>query len=452
MRRSYRPIAAASAAVLVIGAVGLASLPGQAAEGLSVEVTDLPDYEAGLGGPSYIILETGANNRVGILTESAYGEDGLGPGDYDKITWHQALSANSQCRLVSTPVDDLPPLVEITAVNPENPNDSRLYAGLVSGSIGVRSTAPGASEGKGEPCGRIDGLQQAIKVDLLGATATGFELDVEAKFDADLEVVLTPPNGQSVTGTFVTSTDNGSDNGPDSGDGDNFLVTSSALEPPAAAKAFPISSFTVQPARSSGGAVSLEGGSDYTTPTDDGPWGFALGKTVTIIEVGALGTGVLDCGDVDSSVDGVVLTRLATNADGSSCIAIPYSLSRDRDVITFAKDLLTGQEAAQFTLQVTWEPEVAPSPYSVTTGTQINYGQGAGEEDLEWCVGGVDGVIDPEALDLPAGVDADSDAPGQQGWCVVSQQNAIYGPDGGEQTIEVVETFYGVGDPRFNRL
>jgi hypothetical protein len=446
MRRPLRPLAAASAAVLVIGAVGLASLPGQAAEGVTL---DLPIYEAGLGGPSYIILETGANNRVGILTESAYGEDGLDSGDFDKITWHQALSANNQCRLVSTPVDGRAPLVEITAVNPENPSDSRLYAGLVSGSIGVRSTAPGASEGKGEPCGRIDGLQQALKVDLLGGAATGFELDVEAKFNADLEVVLTQSDGTSITGTFVTSAESGSDNGPDSGDGDNYLVTSSDLNVP---DAFPISSFTVQPARSSGGAVSLEGGSDYTTPTEAGPWGFALGKTVTIIEIGALGTGLLDCGDVDS-VEGVVLTRLATNADGSDCVPIPYSLSRDRDVVTFAKDLLTGQEAAQFTLQVTWEPELAPSPgYSVTTGTQINYGQGFGEEDLEWCVGGVDGFIDPEALALPEGVDADAGTLEQEGWCVVSQTNAIYGPSDAGQTIEVVETFYGVGDPRFNRI
>jgi hypothetical protein len=99
-----------------------------------------------------------------------------------------------------------------------------------SGSVGFVQDAIGvkAGEGNGQNCGRIDG-SQALTLNLgagLDGTLIDFaEIDVELKFSATLVVT-----GYLVDGTDVsqmaqsTYSSDGSDSGPDSGDGDNYRI------------------------------------------------------------------------------------------------------------------------------------------------------------------------------------------------------------------------------------
>lgn len=161
--------------------------------------------------------------------------------------------------------------------------------------------------------------------------------------------------------------------------------------------------------------------------------------------------GVLDCGEattIGTQGAQVTLTRLegtapGTNPDGSTCVKIPYTLTRGNNVVEFLKDLDL-QPTAEFTIEVTaWDPEPAVNP---VPPTQVE--PPAPAHDVQWC----EGTATPFAPVPPAG----------ESWCLLSQSTTIVGPDSsdpevtpeiepGTQLMQVSETFFGEGDPKIFR-
>ena len=98
------------------------------------------------------------------------------------------------------------------------PNTGKL--GLVDNGLGVQVKG----EGNGTPCGRVDGLSQALTLQLAAPLATDemdyAELDIEVKGGGTVRADLY--YGPTLVGTELLATTGVSDSGPDSADGDNY--------------------------------------------------------------------------------------------------------------------------------------------------------------------------------------------------------------------------------------
>src|SRR5262245_50686791 len=212
--------------------------------------------------------------------------------------------------------------------------------GFVGDAIGVRTN----SEGNGQPCGRIDapGQKLTFRLSLAGKMIDYAELDLELKFGGTVSVQ--GYIGNSPVGSAVEYGSNGSDSGPDSGDGDNYRVR------------FPKTGFTLVnrldfTIKGNIGGASLEGGADGTVacrttssvpsnPAECGPpVNFSLGETLPstdslfhLVNV----DGVLDCGDQAPAQGGGdnptnLLTRQNNAIDPETglpfpCDPIPFNL------------------------------------------------------------------------------------------------------------------------------
>jgi hypothetical protein len=305
-----------------------------------------------------------------------------------------------------------------------------------SGKLGLVDTGLGVGvggEGNGTPCGRVDGLTQALVLepalddpDLL---MDGAELDIEGKFGVTVRAEMYREGDLQATATLPTG---GSDSGPDSADGDNFRWRLPAEDGPAVY--FDRLVLRVDPS-TPGGGFSLEGGGDGTL-AHPGGLGATLGTTDSLFHLVET-DGLLDCGDqVTAGGDGTpaaTLDRLANlTGDEADCRSVPYVLRTgvegDTQTVLLGKDL--GDQAdlvPAFSLVIAWEPE--PAAYPVARTTMID--SGGGPEPMVWC----DGT--PEAPSRPDG----------QAWCLVGQTSA----PAGDGLIAVTETLYGAGDPRFLR-
>jgi hypothetical protein len=296
---------------------------------------------------------------------------------------------------------------------------SQSAVGFFGDSLGVKARG----EGSGQPCGRIDGTSQTLILALTGPTVGTYEidyaeLDVEGKFNGTAKAVMYLDG--TIVGTETLGTGTGSDSGPDSGDGDNYrwlLATDSGVP-------FDEVRLTVD-AATPGGAVSLEGGADGTAP---GPLGVSLANTTDslfhLVDI----DGVLDCGDTASETEAgdasAVLDR-DENIGGAPCVPIPYVLRSGNDNVELLKDL-GDQTAAQFSITITWQPEPAVNPLPAST---IDYdGDGPSTaHTVEWCDGSAAAPV------LPSG----------ELWCLTNQSATLVG--GGN--VQVIETYYGAGDP-----
>lgn len=303
--------------------------------------------------------------------------------------------------------------------------------GLFADGIGVQTAGPGG--GNGQPCGRVDGpnegLVWALGGDLAGLDVSRAELDIEGKFNADVVATLFDDGTQ--VASVVLGTGERSDSGPDSGDGDNYRWT---IDPGADGVddvVFDEAVFTVSTETPSG-AFSLEGGADGTEAGSLGISGSAF-KLVTTFD------GIVDCGD-DTLTAGNGSTEAAatfTRGDddavkGGGCTQlIGYNLdstaTADDQTVTFEFET---EEAPSWFGTITWAPEEAQVP---VPPTEVD------GEHLEWC-DGFDGTDDATQLPKPV-------LPGDDEWCLVSQESEVFGP--GE--IQVTQTIYGESDPGFIR-
>lgn len=102
-------------------------------------------------------------------------------------------------------------------------------------------------------------------------------------------------------------------------------------------------------------------------------------------------------------------------------------------------DVLKDPSDASFVLEVPWAVEAADYPIPAT---KIDYFDGNGPVDMVVCGGTT------EAPKLPDGfVDVITDTPTVDGWCVAASSFTLVA-DG---QMQVVETLFGQGDPRFAR-
>lgn len=312
-------------------------------------------------------------------------------------------------------VATMPPLLKVT---PQPPAGA---VGLFDHGIGVSV----AGEGSGTPCGRADGPSQALTLSLGGPLAGKLisfaELDIEGKFN--VTVLARAFQGTTLVGTAQLKTGTNSDSGPDSGDGDNYRWR---IEP---SGTFDTLMLSVDPT-TPGGAFSLEGGADGTTPD---PLGTALGTNDSLFQLADF-TGVLDCGQTAPTVGGSG-TPAATLARGQndSCQKIPFLLrtfDNGGAQSVLLEKLLGNQVGANFTMTIVWDPEPAANPLQTT---KIDYdGDGANPpQSVVWC-GGTVGAPIP--------------VPGQA-WCLTNQQATLAG--GGK--VQLTERYFGFGDPRWAR-
>jgi hypothetical protein len=308
--------------------------------------------------------------------------------------------------------------------------------------LGVNNTGVGEGTGK---CTQINNYASREVLDLSLQNAAGqamsgkyidyMELDIEAKFNATINVELWKEGVQ--VGTEVISCTS-SDCGPDSSDGDNFRV-----RVPATGETLfdQIKLYATGP---SGGAVTLEAGADGTLAYGAGDsevtgLGETKGTNDSLFHIVQLGEGVLDCGGNSVATEGaaVTLTRLdggdpTVNPDGTPCIPINYDLTRSGNTVDFIKDAAQDPSAA-FEVEVNaWDPEPAANPIPASTVFPPAEG-----ETIVWC----DGTA------------AEPTMPDAHYWCLIDiSAELVPAPDGETGNwMQVSETVLLEGDARITR-
>ena len=308
--------------------------------------------------------------------------------------------------------------------------------GEVSNGLGVRtknncSTAQGRI-GSGQSLTFALGNGAALPTDVLIKSA---EVDVEGKFSADLAYSVVTDDGPEAGRVSLPNT---SDNGPDSGIGDNNVASIA-----------PSGYFTAITFSPDGGEVSIEGGGDGLLA--GGPLRTALGVNETLFELVTVTeyAGIIDCGQPTPPVGDATTIPQATFTRGDDNVLgkpgggdcdtlIGFNLSSTNDgqqVIGFE---FQEEELPSWFGEFTWAPEEAVVP---VPATQIDEdGDDVFEADLLWC-DGFSGGIDPETGDpIP-------NLPGDANWCLIGQQSVLL--DGG--LMQVSQEVYGLTDPRWAR-
>jgi hypothetical protein len=391
------------AALVTVGAlaaaIALTSVP--AAVGQTVEI-------GGLGEAGVLRLKLGATDHWRFE-----------PVQGSAIT--QGIANSNGCKLNQSAWT----LVSLTATG------RSAYPGFVSDGLGTG----GAGEGSGQPCGRVDpGQSLSMKLDTaLDGTLIDFaEIDLEAKFGVTIRVERRL-DGQLV-GFREYDPSELNDDGPDSGDGDNFRLR----VPETGTSAF--DEIVLKPVGTTG-AVSLEGGADGTTALPGGLAETELGGTTDSVFHLIEADGVLDCGDtVTEGASGQPSTSITRgdNADGSTCELIAYAIDTrvegGQQFVTFRKDL-SSQPMATFRSTTTWVLEDAEMP---VPPTQISYFDDEGFHDMKWCLKDTDHDGNPNLPPRNAGFD------GTEFWCITSQESVL---DESTGKITVTEGEFGLGDP-----
>ena len=312
--------------------------------------------------------------------------------------------------------------------------------------LGVNNSAVGEGTGK---CTQINNytnrevldlsLQNAAGQDMSGKYIDYMELDIEAKFNATINIQLWKDGVQ--VGTEIISCTS-SDCGPDSSDLDNFRVR----VPASGTTLFDqVKLYATGP---SGGAVTLEAGADGTLAYGAGDpdvngLGETLGTKDSLFHIVQLGEGVLDCGGNNLATEGaaVTLTRNsgegpAFNPDGTPCIPINYDLTRSGNTVDFIKDAAQDPNAS-FTVEVNaWDPEPTPEPGGAPIPPSTVFPP-AGGESIVWC----DGTA------------AEPTMPEGHYWCLIDiDAQLVPAPDGETGSwMQVNETVLLEGDARITR-
>jgi hypothetical protein len=395
MRRFTRPLAFVAGAALAVTGVTLATLPSQAQ---TVEFTKL---QLATG---YTFLNT-TTNRV---TTS--------PG-----TASQTIT--SGCDLT----DVLSPAATLLDVNALG---TRVSLGYNKNGIGVS----GQKDKSGTRCADVDaeyGQSLELKVGSQGGGLwSAADLDIEFKGGSSLAwTAWRGPTNVTSNVTIGGLPGDRADNGPDSGDGDNYRVTFTTN-----GTAGYFDRLVLAP--TSGGSFSLEGGGDGTAASS-----LVTSTNASVFQTLG-GEGLLQCGNTGISENGVsvFLVNCSTGA------AVPYQLDRTpgtNNVIFSVPDSSTNE----YRVEIEWTPETAqlPVPASSSVAYFRNSGGSLVQQSLGLCSGTATSPIVPP-ITVPSGATA---IPNGEGFCIVGQSMQI-GPVNGRMVV--TERLYGKGDPAFNRL
>jgi hypothetical protein len=348
-------------------------------------------------------------------------------GDY------QGISVNG-CKVTTPPASGTTGRAQLANVSAGG-NATQVGAAL-SGSalIGLGAKPTSGSGASGTPCGQVnlgESLTLTLGTALNGYLFTEADLDIEAKFGTTVQATLFRGGDSVGTSQF---TDTLPDSGPNCSGCNNWSFNIQSANPFDTIKLEPVSSSNPN------AAFTLEGGQG--NPFRAAPQGStglraSLGTRQSVFKLTIPATGTLDCTDNNTSGDitgnGIVTSveRLG-NADGSECVAVPYSLTTGDHTVSFRKDLGT-QTSAQFLLDVTWPEETAIDPPGTTHTTTITY-DGTNYHPVKWCLPG-DGA---SQLWTP---------PSGESYCLVTHNEELQ-TDG---KVVVSERFYGLGDPGLKR-
>ncbi|MGH8959307.1 MAG: hypothetical protein ACRDVK_11625, partial [Acidimicrobiia bacterium] len=271
-------------------------------------------------------------------------------GGTDQVTWMsetQTISGKNNCTVPFGGSD----LLDFTPVAGQ--------LGFVKDGFGVKSSG----DGSGEPCGRIEAsdgeaLSVSLGSDLDGYLMTAIDVDLELKFNASVDVIFKHED-VTVASVLGFTGSGGSDDGPDSGDGDNFrfFARPGGVENPVL-----FDEVVFDP---SAGAISLEGGADGTET------GMLASNNSSQFEVVKGFDGEITCNDTveieDEAVPGVsgVVTMFAMEFDpeGSDpldwyieeCLLKPFNDSVSEDSIFFMPEL--EGTSGRYTITITAEDQ-----------------------------------------------------------------------------------------------
>jgi hypothetical protein len=320
-----RALLVAVAALMIAGLVFL---------GPSGSATTTVTEDAGV-----ILLSTGPNAADNWVRyyEAPAGSGGLDVKDFDA----QQPIGLSRCKVTTDG--------SILAIDQTGGNRG---IGLVSNGLGTRDKNNCAT-GNGQ-VGASDSLSLELGSDF---TDPSFvidlvEIDVEAKQNADLEYGL-----DGVPDTLFDLSNSASDNGPDSGTGDNEIAVITSEDG--------FRSITFSATGNSKALVSIEGGGDglLTGGTERGE----LGVNQSLFRVVTTKTwdGELNCGDPASAGDSTgpssdgpaesgALVRGEDTKPEAPCELIPYTFQIEDDSVFF--DYADNSEGNRFLVRIDWDP------------------------------------------------------------------------------------------------
>jgi hypothetical protein len=342
----------------------------------------------------------------------------------------QTITATSKCGASTSG-----PLVTITSVGGSQ------GLGLVTNGLGVRQkNTCSSAEGRVSGSERLSvALSASFAGDVFVADA---ELDVEGKFNGSLNVSL---DGAPAINRTLRSA---SDNGPDSGVGDNDRVL--LLEDDPDAEPFRALSLSAN-----GGEVSLEGGGDgsyaqYAGAGKVGPIGTALGTADTIFRLIRVNEFADDlfCEEtrnaavIGGSATSAVVTRLP-NDGGQACEDVGVTFEIDDEGVLLDKGTTginsSDPQAVNALVEIVWAPQDAAVPLP---NREINFHPDEDPDDFEtvqWCVSWdpvAQTAVHPPDARFPGGV---------LPWCLVDEHVQL------QSNNQVVQTqlYHGDGDPRW---
>lgn len=397
MRRYTRPLAFVAGAALAVTGVTLATLPSQAQ---TVQFTKL-QLAAG-----YTFLNTTTNR---VTTSGGTASQTILPG----------------CDLgdVLTPAATL---LDVNAVG------TRVALGYSKNGIGVS----GQKDKSGTRCADVDaeyGQSLELKVGSQGGGQwSAADLDVEFKGGSSLAwTAWRGPTNVTSSVTIGGLPGDRADNGPDSGDGDNYRVTFTAN-----GTAGYFDRLVLAP--TSGGSFSLEGGGDGTAASS-----LVTSTSASVFQtLGGEGLLACDKNDVDGVTENGVTVFLTNCALGSS---VPYLLERTANTnnVTFS---VPDSATNEYRVEIKWTPELAQLPVQATSSVAYftNSSGSLVQQSLGLCAGTSTSPTVP-AITVPSGAPA---IPLGEGFCIVGQSMEI-GPINGQMVV--TERLYGKGDPAFNR-
>ena len=300
-------------------------------------------------------------------------------GSVDRVTWiseTQTISGKNNCTVTFAGAD----LLDFSAVGGQ--------LGFIKDGFGVKSSG----DGTGEPCGRVEAsdgeeIHVSLGSGLEGYLMTAIDVDLELKFNASVNILFKHEGVTVATVTGFTGS-GGSDDGPDSGDGDNFRFFA---RPTAGGNPVSFDEVVFDP---TAGAVGLEGGSDGTEN------GTLAGNNSSQFEV-KQSFGQITCQDTvtidDAEIDEVVglITMQALDLDVSTaggwdaaCTELKnYSEDITESSLLFAPVL--ANSLARYTMTLTIEDQPITTDDGQTTSLIMEYndGFGSGDRTLQPCNG-----------------------------------------------------------------
>jgi hypothetical protein len=300
-------------------------------------------------------------------------------GRSDEVTWEGATQGittrNNNCLVVD--LADNPEILVVTAIGGQ--------LGHVKDGLGVK----GAGDGSGEPCGRVESDGEKISValgsHLDGLLMTAIDVDLELKFNAVVEVSFLHDGTPVTDDPVVFSPMAGSDDGPDSADGDNYRFVFDPEEP-----VF-FDEVVFEP---TSGSISLEGGADGTI---DGT--LDAGSNSSQFEVVETFDGQITCSDqvaigdpVVDEVSGLVTMHALNLGEGwdAACTELKdYNEEVTPSSLLFAPVLENSQ--ARYTLTLTIEDQpITTDDDGQVTSLLMEYNDGtfgASDVALTPCLG-----------------------------------------------------------------